>query len=140
MKNTVDAHVGKALFNNAILGSLKAQGKTVILVTHALHFLSQVDFIYTVVNGSVTESGTFQELTERNGTFSKLISEFGGHDNEETPETDVGEPEGHVQPLENIEIAAKENPSTEKMGKLINAEKRSIGSVPMKGIGCFRVV
>jgi ABC-type nitrate/sulfonate/bicarbonate transport system ATPase subunit len=42
--SAVDAHVGRALFQNAILG-LKAQGKTVVLVTHALHFLPQVDYI-----------------------------------------------------------------------------------------------
>lgn len=42
--SAVDAHVGQALFTNAILG-LRAQGKTVILVTHALHLLSQVDHI-----------------------------------------------------------------------------------------------
>ena len=44
----VDAHVGKALFADAILGALRNQGKTVILVTHALHFLSQCDYIYTL--------------------------------------------------------------------------------------------
>ena len=45
---TVDAHVGKALFANAIVGALRNQGKTVILVTHALHFMSQCDYIYTI--------------------------------------------------------------------------------------------
>lgn len=44
----VDAHVGKALFADAILGALRNQGKTVILVTHALHFLSQCDYVYTL--------------------------------------------------------------------------------------------
>ena len=44
----VDAHVGKALFNDAIIGALRNSGKTVILVTHALHFLPQCDYIYTL--------------------------------------------------------------------------------------------
>ena len=44
----VDAHVGKALFADAIIGALRNRGKTVILVTHALHFLSQCDYIYTL--------------------------------------------------------------------------------------------
>lgn len=34
--SALDAHVGKAVFNNAIQGSLA--GKTRLLVTHALHF------------------------------------------------------------------------------------------------------
>ena len=45
---TVDAHVGKALFADAIVGALRNNGKTVILVTHALHFLSQCDYVYTL--------------------------------------------------------------------------------------------
>ncbi len=44
----VDAHVGKALFADAIIGALRNKGKTVLLVTHALHFLSQCDYIYTL--------------------------------------------------------------------------------------------
>lgn len=51
----VDAHVGHALFHNAILDNLKARGKTVILVTHALHFLPAVDRVYTLVRGTATE-------------------------------------------------------------------------------------
>ncbi|CAE6454286.1 unnamed protein product [Rhizoctonia solani] len=46
--SAVDAHVGHALFHNAILSNLKARGKTVLLVTHALHFLPAVDRIYTL--------------------------------------------------------------------------------------------
>lgn len=42
--SAVDAHVGNALFTDAILG-LRTKGKTVILVTHALHLLPQVDHI-----------------------------------------------------------------------------------------------
>ncbi|CAE6471481.1 unnamed protein product [Rhizoctonia solani] len=46
--SAVDAHVGHGLFHNAILNNLKARGKTVLLVTHALHFLSAVDRVYTL--------------------------------------------------------------------------------------------
>ncbi|KAJ1300471.1 hypothetical protein OPQ81_005286 [Rhizoctonia solani] len=46
--SAVDAHVGHALFHNAIINNLKARGKTVLLVTHALHFLSAVDRVYTL--------------------------------------------------------------------------------------------
>lgn len=42
--SAVDAHVGRALFDHAIMG-LRDRGKTVILVTHALHFLPRVDHI-----------------------------------------------------------------------------------------------
>ena len=35
--SAVDAHVGRSLFQGAIVNGLRARGKTVILVTHALH-------------------------------------------------------------------------------------------------------
>ena len=77
----VDAHVGTTLFQVAILGALRSQGKTVILVTHALHFLSQCDYIYAMSSGTIGERGTYSELMERGGEFSRLAREFGGEQN-----------------------------------------------------------
>ncbi|KAJ7824350.1 P-loop containing nucleoside triphosphate hydrolase protein, partial [Mycena leptocephala] len=59
--SAVDAKVGKALFRSAIQG-LVAQGKTVLLVTHALHFLTQCDYIYTLDHGRIAKAGTYPEL------------------------------------------------------------------------------
>ncbi|ORY27673.1 P-loop containing nucleoside triphosphate hydrolase protein [Naematelia encephala] len=75
--SAVDAHVGKALFENAILG-LRRRGKTVILVTHALHFLSSVDYIYTLHDGRVVEEGSFNQLITASGPFAYLMANFGG--------------------------------------------------------------
>ncbi|WVQ83494.1 hypothetical protein IAT38_005635 [Cryptococcus sp. DSM 104549] len=75
--SAVDAHVGKALFENAIL-PLRDQGKTVILVTHALHFLPQVDHICTMRQGKIVEEGTYLDLVQAQGLFSRLMVEFGG--------------------------------------------------------------
>jgi ABC-type multidrug transport system ATPase subunit len=73
----VDAHVGKALFENAIL-RLRDQGQTVLLVTHALHFVPRTDYIYTLVNGRVSEEGTYEDLIKKEGPFFQLMKEFGG--------------------------------------------------------------
>ncbi|QRV96276.1 ABC transporter transmembrane region [Ceratobasidium sp. AG-Ba] len=50
--SAVDAQVGQAVFQNAILNNLKARGKTVLLTTHALHLLPSVDYIYTVARAN----------------------------------------------------------------------------------------
>ncbi|KAF8582394.1 ABC protein [Ramaria rubella] len=129
--SAVDAHVGKALFTNAILGALKAQGKTVILVTHALHFLPQVDYLYTLVNGRIAEHGTYDELINRDGPFARLVSEFGGGGDEsiEAPveDTESSPSKGKVS----YETLAAEGTGKVE-GRLMKAEKRSIGSMSMK--------
>ncbi|KAJ3100041.1 hypothetical protein HDU97_002525 [Phlyctochytrium planicorne] len=73
----VDAHVGKHIFENAICGPLR-EGRTVILVTHQLHFLPNVDHIYYLNGGRIVERGTFSELIGNGSGFSKLMAEYGG--------------------------------------------------------------
>ncbi|KAF9565380.1 ABC protein, partial [Agrocybe pediades] len=134
--SAVDAHVGKALFRDAILGALRDQGKTVIFVTHALHFLSQCDYIYTLREGSIAEKGTYQELVQAQGEFARLDKEFGGN----TPEHNEGSEEIHIE--EQIEEQKKKAVSnstrrqaagTGKLeGKLIVREQRTTGSISGK--------
>ncbi|OAX36561.1 P-loop containing nucleoside triphosphate hydrolase protein [Rhizopogon vinicolor AM-OR11-026] len=52
--SAVDARVGKSLFQDAI-GGLQNRGIIIILVTHAIHFVSQVDYIYTLNSGIIRE-------------------------------------------------------------------------------------
>ncbi|KAF8530145.1 ABC protein [Hysterangium stoloniferum] len=139
--SAVDAHVGKALFANAILGSLKAQGKTVILVTHALHFLPKVDFVYTVVNGGIAEQGPYDALVTNDGPFAKLVTEFGLGDERleetENPKKDLKErepvpiSERVVKEKVTYETLAQEGSGTLE-GRLMRAEKRTVGSVSLK--------
>lgn len=55
-----------------LLTSLRAGGKTIILITHRLSTLSIADRIVVLRDGSVAEEGTYQELQERNGEFRRL--------------------------------------------------------------------
>lgn len=58
---------------------LREQGKTIVLVTHALHFLPQVDRIFTLEDGQVVESGTYDSLVHSDGgAFARLMRDFGG--------------------------------------------------------------
>jgi ABC-type multidrug transport system fused ATPase/permease subunit len=60
--SALDSQVAKSVFNEVILGELKAKGKTIILVTHALAVLSQCDHIMLLDNGEVTLQGTFDKI------------------------------------------------------------------------------
>lgn len=85
--SAVDAHVAEKLFSDAILG-LKARGKTVILVTHALHFLPRVDYVYCLSDGLIREEGTYSSLVSSGGVFSALMSDFGNEHEKETKSAD----------------------------------------------------
>jgi hypothetical protein len=52
------------------------RNKTRVFVTNSLSFLPQVDSIIMLENGSVTETGTFEELKSRNGSFAKFIHSY----------------------------------------------------------------
>lgn len=137
--SAVDAHVGKSLFEDAILGSLRSRGITVLLVTHAIHFLSQVDYVYTMKDGTIVESGTFDELLEQNGEFARLVREYGGHteDAKEDAEEDEVALQQKKVTIEDVKLkSAKARERAEGKGKvegrLIVKEQRKTGSVSLK--------
>ncbi|KAL0363618.1 UNVERIFIED_CONTAM: ABC transporter C family member 2 [Sesamum calycinum] len=73
--SALDAHVGRQVFEKCIKGELR--GKTRVLVTNQLHFLSQVDRILLVHEGTVKEEGTFEELSNNGILFQKLMENAG---------------------------------------------------------------
>jgi len=46
--------------------------KTIIMIAHRLATVKQCDTIYLLGNGSVVDSGTYTELTERNQIFKRM--------------------------------------------------------------------
>ncbi|KAI6165738.1 ABC protein [Pisolithus thermaeus] len=137
--SAVDAHVGKSLFEDAILGFLRSRGTTVLLVTHAIHFLSQVDYVYTMKDGTIIERGRFNELLEQNGEFARLAREYGGHS--EDAKEDVEEDEAALQQkkvtIEDVKLkSAKARERAEGKGRiegrLMVKEQRKTGSVSLK--------
>ncbi|KZW00021.1 ABC protein [Exidia glandulosa HHB12029] len=131
--SAVDAHVGQALFTDAIIGQMKNRGKTVILVTHALHFLHQVDYIYTMVDGRIAEFGTYDTLMQNGGTFSRLIAEFGGeHKNDDEDEVEDEKKQITASGVKKSTKGAGKAAGTGKIeGRLIVAEKRTIGALKL---------
>ncbi|MGH0163405.1 UNVERIFIED_CONTAM: hypothetical protein FKN15_051191 [Acipenser sinensis] len=51
-------------------------GRTRILVTHSITFLPQVDNIVVLVDGSVSEMGSYQELLTQNGAFAEFLRNY----------------------------------------------------------------
>jgi ABC-type bacteriocin/lantibiotic exporter with double-glycine peptidase domain len=56
--SAVDAYVGKYILDHCLLEGPLAN-RTRILVTHSLHVLDKVDYIYVMDNGAIVEQGTY---------------------------------------------------------------------------------
>lgn len=123
--SALDAHVGHAVFQNAIMGSLR--GRTRILVTHALHFLPNVDRILVLDHGAIVEEGSYAELIARGGTFSTLIKDFGTNEvvGEQAlaPEVIQAEDKGEVEKKKVLPATA-----------LMQTEERYKGSVGWQSV------
>ncbi|GLT67384.1 hypothetical protein SLA2020_396980 [Shorea laevis] len=135
--SALDAHVGRQVFDKCIKGELR--GKTRVLVTNQLHFLSQVDRIILVHEGMVKEDGTFQELSNNGILFQKLMENAGKMEEyeEEKEEGDAGDNRSS-KPLANgvgnnfPKDTSRENKPKEGKSVLIKQEEREKGVVSWK--------
>ncbi|XP_031488067.1 ABC transporter C family member 8 [Nymphaea colorata] len=70
--SAVDAHTAATLFNDCVMTALKK--KTVILVTHQVEFLSDIDRVLVMEGGKVTQCGSYYELLKAGMAFEMLVT------------------------------------------------------------------
>ncbi|KAJ3614828.1 hypothetical protein NHX12_018398 [Muraenolepis orangiensis] len=87
--SAVDAHVGQHIFDKVIGPKGVLRDKTRILVTHGMSFLPQADLILVLVDGEITESGSYQELLSRHGAFADFIHTFANSERKESAESGI---------------------------------------------------
>ncbi|KAK0578361.1 hypothetical protein LWI29_009118 [Acer saccharum] len=141
--SALDAHVARQVFDNCIKRELT--GKTRVLVTNQLHFLSQVDRVILVHEGMVKEVGTFEDLSTNGTLFQKLME-------------NAGKMEEYVEEKENGEIvdlkttkpvangvtddfpkkASHTNKPKEGKSILIKQEERETGVVSWKVLSRYK--
>lgn len=56
--------------------SALSKGKTVIMIAHRLSSIIGIDCIYVMQDGEIVESGTHNELIERNGIFARMWKNY----------------------------------------------------------------
>uniref|UniRef100_A0A672VF98 ABC-type glutathione-S-conjugate transporter n=1 Tax=Strigops habroptila TaxID=2489341 RepID=A0A672VF98_STRHB len=71
--SAVDAHVGQHIFEHVLGPNGLLKDKTCVLVTHTINILPQVDNIVFLVDGTISEIGSYQELLQRNGAFAEFL-------------------------------------------------------------------
>ncbi|KAF6136410.1 hypothetical protein GIB67_019293 [Kingdonia uniflora] len=70
--SAVDAHTGSEIFKECVRGALK--NKTVLLVTHQVDFLHNVDLILVMRDGMIVQSGKYNKLMESGTDFEALVA------------------------------------------------------------------
>lgn len=97
------------------------RGKTRVLVTNQLHFLSQVDEIILVHEGMVKEEGTFDDLSNNGTLFQKLMENAGKME-------EYGEENEDVENIDRKTLKAFANCMTNDLNKdAIHTNKRKEG-------------
>ncbi|NWT03509.1 MRP6 protein, partial [Mionectes macconnelli] len=71
--SAVDAHVRQHIFEHVLGPNGLLRDKTRVLVTHTINILPQVDNIVFLVDGMISETGSYQELLQRNGAFAEFL-------------------------------------------------------------------
>ena len=62
-------------------------------MTHGISFLPQVDQIVVLVDGRISEIGSYQELLHKNGAFAVFLKNYLTQEDEEIDDID---PEGEA--------------------------------------------
>ncbi|XP_071721308.1 ABC transporter C family member 14-like [Rutidosis leptorrhynchoides] len=128
--SAVDAHTGSEIFKECVRGALR--NKTVLLVTHQVDFLHNVDLILVMRDGMIVQSGKYNELLESGLDFKALVSahETSMHLVEMGPTTpDRTSPKPLHKPPTQIPIEQSKSSSMIGTSKLIKEEERETGRV-----------
>jgi len=119
-------------------------------VTHALHFLHHVDYIYHIVDGKIVEQGSREQLMKEDAGFAKLIKEFSGSNEDSDSDSELendaeilakssGVKKKKSEHLQKVrkeldkKLIGKATGTGKLEGRLMKAEKRSTGSTDKKG-------
>ena len=72
-------------------GSLDSCPQTRVLVTHSISCLPEVDNIIVLVDGRVSEMGTYKQLLQQDGAFAEFLRNYLTAEEEEEELDEDGE-------------------------------------------------
>uniref|UniRef100_A0A8C0BW99 ABC-type glutathione-S-conjugate transporter n=1 Tax=Buteo japonicus TaxID=224669 RepID=A0A8C0BW99_9AVES len=121
--SAVDAHVGQHIFEHVLGPKGLLKDKTRVLVTHTINILPQVDNIVFLVDGTISEIGSYQELLQRNGAFAEFLHSH------ITAEEQAGTVKSSALGRETIPASQDSTTAAATKGKLMKEEKTQHGRV-----------
>ncbi|KAJ3358679.1 Multidrug resistance-associated protein 4 [Kappamyces sp. JEL0680] len=105
--SAVDQHVGRHIFEECFMGYLKE--KTVVVAINQLQYLSQLDYIVFVQDGTIYSQGTYAELMKTSERFATLVNTHVDDGGE--IEDDIGAVAMNVKDFDPIKISEETNAS-----------------------------
>ncbi|XP_076608098.1 multidrug resistance-associated protein 1 [Chaetodon auriga] len=116
--SAVDAHVGKHIFDQVIGPQGLLKEKTRVLVTHGMSYLPQADLILVMVEGEITEMGSYQQLMATEGAFAEFLRTYAAVDNTDNKES---VPKSETKAMENGTMATLDGPGVSSVSRLPQA-------------------
>ncbi|KAI4365693.1 hypothetical protein MLD38_021658 [Melastoma candidum] len=136
--SAVDAHTGSEIFKECVRGVLKE--KTVLLVTHQVDFLHNINLILVMREGMIVQSGKYDELLYSSTDFGALVAahessmelvEAGSNANTQGPAKSPRSSQGNSVEVSNTDDRADQVRSEKGSSKLIKEEERETGKVSL---------
>ncbi|KAL3648023.1 Multidrug resistance-associated protein 4 [Castilleja foliolosa] len=136
--SAVDAHTGSEIFKECVRGALR--DKTIILVTHQVDFLHNVDQILVMRDGMIVQSGKYDSLLDSGTDFKALVS---AHDasmelvdvetkNEDKKTLSAQNSFKSPEEYQSNSFHEKTDPNNNANSKIIKEEERATGKVSLK--------
>ncbi|KHG28682.1 ABC transporter C family member 4 [Gossypium arboreum] len=113
--SAVDAHTGSNIFKECVRGVLKE--KTILLVTHQVDFLHNVDHILVMRDGMIVQSGKYNDLLESHMDFGAFVA---AHESS----MELVEEAGNTMPGENAPRTSKSAQDASNIRE-VNGERKS---------------
>ncbi|XP_029433018.1 multidrug resistance-associated protein 1-like isoform X2 [Rhinatrema bivittatum] len=127
--SAVDAHVGQHIFENVIGPRGLLQGKTRVLVTHGISFLPQVDTIIVMVDGRISEMGSYRELLQQDGAFADFLQTFATAKQNGCAKDERDEKSSEEEPVDSYKNSSRNNADTPMKSVMTNEEKEKAAGV-----------
>ncbi|KAI4374337.1 hypothetical protein MLD38_012344 [Melastoma candidum] len=136
--SAVDAHTGSEIFKECVRGVLKE--KTVLLVTHQVDFLHNINLIMVMREGMIVQLGKYDELLYSGTDFGALVAahessmelvEAGNNTNTQGPAKSPRSSQGNSAEASNADDQADRVRSEKGSSKLIKEEERETGKVSL---------
>ncbi|KAK8809647.1 hypothetical protein WA158_000590 [Blastocystis sp. Blastoise] len=133
----VDSHVGQSIFNKCICKGMA--GKTRILVTNAVQYLSKCDKIIVLNDNKIEAQGTFDEIKAMNIDISSLLAEKEGttRNSMKTSERNSGRSSSKDTSTTHTNTNNNTNNNSIEDGELVEEEEKQSGRIPMKTYGYY---